>query len=63
MSGEELLEAMQRRPALAAVPVVISTSAPERAPAGLPVLKKPLDVNAFMSCLRRYCESVGARPT
>jgi CheY-like chemotaxis protein len=63
MTGEELLEAMQRRPALAALPVVISTSAPERAPSGLPVLRKPLDVEAFMSCLRRNCECAGARPT
>jgi CheY-like chemotaxis protein len=63
MTGQELLEAMRHRPALAALPVVISTSAPERAPAGLPVLKKPLDVDAFMSCLRRNCECAGARPT
>jgi CheY-like chemotaxis protein len=55
MSGVEMLEAMRREPALAELPVVISTSAPERAPAGVPVLKKPLDIDSFMSWLRRNC--------
>jgi CheY-like chemotaxis protein len=56
MSGVEMLEAMRREPALAELPVVISTSAPERAPAGVPVLKKPLDIDSFMTWLRRNCE-------
>ena len=56
MNGEQMLEAMRSKPALAQVPVVISTSAPERAPAGLPVLKKPLDIDAFVRCLRRVCD-------
>jgi CheY-like chemotaxis protein len=58
MSGAEMLEAMRREPALAELPVVISTSAPERAPAGVPVLKKPLDIDSFMAWLRRNCECV-----
>src|SRR6188768_4005984 len=45
MSGEAMLEAMRDQPELAELPVVISTSAPERAPAGVPVLRKPLDLD------------------
>lgn len=63
MTGEELLEAMRRQPALADLPVVISTSAPERAPQGVPVLKKPLDIDLFMTWLRRNCECGEAPPS
>jgi two-component system, chemotaxis family, chemotaxis protein CheY len=56
MTGEELLAAMRREPSLAELPVVISTSAPERAPSGVPVLRKPIDIDSFMSWLRRNCE-------
>jgi CheY-like chemotaxis protein len=36
MTGNELLEVMRRDPVLADVPVVVSTSAPDRAPPGVP---------------------------
>jgi CheY-like chemotaxis protein len=55
MNGEEMLAAMRDEPAFADLPVVISTSAPERAPAGLPVLTKPLDIDAFVRCIRERC--------
>lgn len=56
MNGEEMLAVMRSEPALSALPVVISTSAPERAPAGLPVLKKPLEIAAFVTWIRSLCE-------
>jgi len=59
MSGEEMLEAMRKQPELAALPVVISTSAPERAPAGVPVLRKPLNLQALWDLMRLNCTCGG----
>lgn len=55
MTGEELLEIVRQQPALAELPVLISTSAPQRAPAGIPVLPKPIDLGAFWAWIRRNC--------
>lgn len=62
MTGEELLEAMRKQPRLATVPVIISTSAPERAPAGLPVLGKPVNIGALWAWMHRSCSCSGALP-
>jgi len=55
MTGAQLLEAMNREPAFRTVPVVISTSAPERAPRGVPLLPKPIDIDALCGMMRRLC--------
>jgi CheY-like chemotaxis protein len=55
MSGEEMLEVLKQHPTLASVPVLISTSAPGRAPAGLPVVAKPIDIEVVWSWIRRTC--------
>jgi CheY-like chemotaxis protein len=55
MTGNELLEEMKKQPALAALAVVISTSAPSRAPAGVPVVAKPIDINVVWDWIRRSC--------
>jgi two-component system, chemotaxis family, chemotaxis protein CheY len=55
MNGEEMLAAMRKQPELAGLPVVISTSAPERAPAGVPVLRKPLNLQALWDLMRLRC--------
>jgi len=55
MSGNEMLDVMRRQPALAAVPVLISTSAPHLAPPGVPVLRKPIDINVVWDWIRRSC--------
>jgi CheY-like chemotaxis protein len=55
MTGAQLLEAMSREPTLRTVPVVISTSAPERAPRGVPLLPKPIDIGALCGMMRRLC--------
>lgn len=55
MTGTELLEAMQKEPALAALPVLISTSAPHRAPVGVPVLAKPIDIAVLWDWMRKTC--------
>jgi CheY-like chemotaxis protein len=55
MTGAELLEAMGKQPELATLAVVISTSAPGRAPPGWPVLPKPVDIAAVWDWMRRTC--------
>ena len=61
MTGVQLLEAMRLEPTLRTVPVVISTSAPERAPRGVPLLAKPIDIDALCGMMRRLCSC--ARPS
>ena len=55
MTGQEMIEAMRKEPELAALTVVVSTSAPGRAPAGVPVLPKPIDIEKFFGWLSRSC--------
>jgi CheY-like chemotaxis protein len=55
MSGNELVAAMRERPELASVPILISTSAPARAPAGLPVLAKPISIHKLWEHVRGSC--------
>jgi CheY-like chemotaxis protein len=55
MSGEEVLNELRRRPELATVPVVISTSAPHLAPTGVPVLPKPIEISGLWGWIRRTC--------
>lgn len=61
MTGQELLEVMRKEPQLAELTVVVSTSAPSRAPAGVPVLPKPIDIEKFFACVRRSCRCGSAR--
>lgn len=58
MNGVELLKELRARPWLADLPVVISTSSPERAPTGVTVLKKPLSLDAVWACMKRSCDCV-----
>jgi CheY-like chemotaxis protein len=55
MGGVELIEAMRRDPELSALPIVVSTSVPGRAPSGVPVLAKPVAIEAVWECMRRSC--------
>jgi CheY-like chemotaxis protein len=60
MSGNDMVEAMRNDPLLADLPIVISTSAPARAPSGLPVIRKPVDIDVVLGWIRRSCHcSVG----
>ncbi len=56
MTGNELLEIMRREPRLAEVPVVISTSAPDRAPPGVPIIRKPINIDIVVDWMRRTCK-------
>ena len=55
MSGAEMLAAMRKSPALRELSVLISTSAPERAPRGVPLLPKPIDIDALCGWMERLC--------
>ncbi|WP_373048232.1 response regulator [Vulgatibacter sp.] len=52
MTGAEAWRAMQANPALANIPVIVSTSDPSKAPEGLPILKKPFDLDRLLAALR-----------
>lgn len=56
MTGLELLEAMRQEPSLADLPVLISTSAPRRAPPGVPILPKPIDFSALWRSIGQNCQ-------
>lgn len=53
MSGTELYAAMQADPRLAAVPLIISTSDPSRAPSGALIMKKPIDLQRLLVAIAR----------
>jgi CheY-like chemotaxis protein len=48
MSGIELYAAMRAVPALADIPVVVSTSDPSRAPSGVLIMRKPIDLGRLL---------------
>ena len=54
LSGGEVYEKMQRDPRLAKIPVIISTSDPSRAPSGVLVMKKPLNLNRLLGTVQQY---------
>lgn len=56
LSGWDFFAAMRARPHLASVPVVVHTSAPDQAPAGVTrVLQKPLMFERLLSVVQEYC--------
>lgn len=52
MNGNQVYEAMQRDPRLARVPVLITTSDPSRAPSGVLVMRKPLNLQRLFDAVR-----------
>jgi len=56
MDGWQVIEQLRADGRLGSGPqIVIITSAPYRAPAGLPVFPKPLDVDKVISTVQRLC--------
>ncbi|HKE19193.1 MAG TPA: response regulator [Kofleriaceae bacterium] len=60
MDGWRFLEVVACDADLASIPVVISTSAPDRAPRGPRILAKPVDLEDFMAELRHHCSGAPA---
>jgi CheY-like chemotaxis protein len=55
MSGTEMYAALQEDPALADIPVIISTSDPARAPSGVLIVKKPIDLPRLLTAVEAVC--------
>ena len=56
MSGTEMYAAMQGDPELAQIPVIISTSDPSRAPSGVLIMRKPIDVPRLLAAVESVCK-------
>jgi CheY-like chemotaxis protein len=61
MDGWQFLEVVSADASLAGIPIVISTSAPDRAPSGPKVLAKPVDLEDFVAELRQLCGGTPAQ--
>lgn len=55
MDGWQVIDELRADGRLANTKIVIITSAAHRAPAGLPVFQKPLDMDKVMSTVDRLC--------
>ncbi len=56
MNGWDFFAEFRARPALASVPVVVHSSAPNGAPAGVTrVVSKPLDLARLLAVVGEYC--------
>jgi CheY-like chemotaxis protein len=55
LDGNQLYERMQANPRWSRVPVIVSTSAPERAPVGATVVRKPVNLTRLLKMVRRHC--------
>jgi CheY-like chemotaxis protein len=55
MDGWQVIDQLRADGRLDQTRIVIITSAPYRAPAGLPVFEKPLDLDKVMSAVQRLC--------
>jgi CheY-like chemotaxis protein len=55
MDGWQVIDQLRADGRLNATQIVIITSAPYRAPAGLPVFQKPLDLDKVMHEVARLC--------
>jgi CheY-like chemotaxis protein len=56
MNGWDFFMKMRERPEFASVPVVVHSSAADRAPAGVTrVLKKPVELDRLLSVVGEYC--------
>lgn len=57
IGGVEVYTKMQADPRLQQVPVIFSTSDPSRAPSGVLIMKKPIDLNRLLGTVEKYCKS------
>ena len=48
VSGNELYSVMQKTPGLQSIPVLVTTSDPTASPPGVPILAKPIDIEALL---------------
>jgi len=53
LDGNSVYATMQEDPTLADIPVIISTSDPSRAPSGVLIMKKPVDLDLLLDTVRK----------
>jgi CheY-like chemotaxis protein len=53
MDGNAVLTSLKADPALADIPVVVSTSDPSRAPSGVLIMRKPVDLDMLLDTVRK----------
>jgi CheY-like chemotaxis protein len=53
MDGNAVYAALKADPALVDIPVVISTSDPSRAPSGVLIMRKPVDLDVLLDTIRK----------
>ncbi len=54
MTGNELYARMKADPRFSDIPVIVSTSDPSRSPSGVPVMKKPVDLDLMFEAVNRF---------
>jgi CheY-like chemotaxis protein len=57
MDGWQVVEHLRSEGSLERVHVIITTSAPHKAPADLPVLTKPLDIEKLLAIVHARCSA------
>ena len=62
MSGAELYRIMQQDPRLSGVPVIVISSDPSRAPGGLPIMKKPMNLERLLRTVLERCPDCPSSP-
>jgi CheY-like chemotaxis protein len=62
LDGNQVYQAMQQEPRLNQVPVIVMTSDPSRAPSGLLIMKKPMNLTRLLSTVRQHCPDCGSAP-
>ncbi|CAN5717566.1 N/A [soil metagenome] len=55
LDGNEVIERMRSSERLSDVPILITTSDPSRAPRGIPILKKPMNLSRLLVAVRENC--------
>ena len=55
MDGIALYHAIKADPALAKIPLIVSTSNPASAPPGVLLIRKPVDVEVLVNTVRHLC--------
>jgi CheY-like chemotaxis protein len=63
MNGWDFYAELRRRPEYAEVPVVVHSSAPERAPAGVTrAMGKPVVLTRLLSIVEEFCDKTAVAP-
>lgn len=56
LNGIELYAEMKQDARLADLPIIVTTSDPSRAPEGLLIMKKPINLERLVLAVRQYCQ-------